>query len=297
MKIYSAIRLIRPEQWVKNCFVFLPMFFGGKIFDGACWGSSVISFIAFSLMASAVYCINDISDVEADRIHPEKRHRPIASNEISIGRGVVLAVLLVACSLGICLISPHRIEISAIILTYLVLNIAYTFKLKQFSIVDVFIISIGFVLRVICGGVASDIPLSPWIVLMTFLIALFMAFAKRRDDVVILENAGQKARRNIGEYNLTYLNITLGLLAGVTIVCYILYTLDPEVQTRLGSRYVYSTSIFVLAGILRYLQITIVNSRSGSPVKIVLHDRFIGVCIVLWIALFVVLIYPESIRL
>jgi len=171
------------------------------------------------------------------------------------------------------------------------MNIAYSLKLKQLAIVDVFIIATGFVLRVLAGGMATDIFLSHWIVLMTFLLTLFLAFAKRRDDVVTLEESGVAMRPSVNHYNLPFMNLAISILASITMVCYIMYTVSPVVVERFNSPYVYLTSLFVLAGIIRYLQITVVDVKSGSPTRVLLKDRFIQGCILCWIIAFVLIIY------
>jgi 4-hydroxybenzoate polyprenyltransferase len=171
------------------------------------------------------------------------------------------------------------------------MNIAYCVKLKQKAIVDVFIIAIGFVLRILMGGFATGIYISHWIILMTFLLALFLAFAKRRDDVVMYENTGVKARKNVDRYNLDFMNQAIGIVASVTMVCYIMYTVSEDVILRLDSHYVYVTSIFVLAGIIRYLQVTIVDVKSGSPTKVLMKDRFIQACVAGWMITFALILY------
>ncbi len=274
-------------------FVLLPLFFNGSMSDLWRWKQAAVAFFAFSAMAGAIYCLNDIRDVEADRRHPEKRLRPLASGEISVRSAYVLMAVLVVVSVGICFLSDsmRALRLTGVVCFYLALNVAYCLKLKQYAIVDVFIVSSGFVLRVIAGGVACDVWLSPWLLSMTFLVALFLAFAKRRDDVVLHNKTGQVTRRNTERYNLDFLNQTLGIVGSVTMVCYIIYTVSPEVEKNMGSSYVYVTSLFVLAGILRYLQVAIVDVRSGSPTKILLRDRFIQGCIVLWLLAFFIIIY------
>ena len=164
-------------------------------------------------------------------------------------------------------------------------------KLKQIALVDVFIIAIGFVLRVILGGVVNDIILSHWIVLMTFLLALFLAFAKRRDDVVLYQETGVLPRKNVNRYNLDFMNQALTIVSAVTLVAYVMYTVSDDVMKQFNSHYIYLTTVFVLAGILRYLQITIVDVKSGSPTKVLMKDRFVQLCIVGWIAAFLIVIY------
>jgi len=284
------IKLIRPQQWVKNIFVFLPIFFAGRIMDLNLFGRTIIVFFAFSMIASAVYCINDIRDAEADRQHPVKRSRPIASGQVSIKIAILITIVLCIGSVVLSLLTGGYLP-CIVILCYFLINLAYCYKLKQYAIIDVFILSSGFVLRLAAGGFACDIELSPWIVSLTFLISLFLAFAKRRDDVVIQINRGVSIRKSVRRYNLQFLDMTLCLIGAITVVSYMMYTISSDVMDCLDSRYIYVTSIFVLAGILRYLQVTIVDSRSGSPTKILLKDRFIQGCILCWIVLFCSIIY------
>lgn len=293
MSVSSIVRLMRPQQWVKNGFVFLPMFFSGRLLDGFCWRQSILSFLAFSFAASAVYCLNDIRDVEADRLHPRKRNRPVASGDVSVPVASVIMVVIgaLALAIGFFALGAQGLEAGSVLAAYLVMNVLYCLRLKRFAIVDVFIISIGFVLRLMMGGLACEIWMSPWIVCLTFLLALFLAFAKRRDDVVILEATGVVTRGNILKYNLPFLNQTLGIVGAVTMMCYLMYSVSPEVVARLDCEYVYVTSIFVLAGILRYLQIAIVDVKSGSPTKVLLKDRFVQACIICWVASFATILY------
>ncbi len=293
MRITSYVRLLRPEQWLKNVFVLLPVFFGGKLLDIDCWSRVLPSFIAFSLMASAVYCFNDVRDVEADRRHPKKCRRPVASGEVSVPAAITIMVLLsvAAAVIPVLSLGDSGWLISAIIVGYFALNIVYCLKLKYYAIIDVFVISTGFVLRLLCGGLSTGIYLSPWIVLMTFLLALFLAFAKRRDDVVMYERQGLVTRKNIVSYNIPFMNQTLGLIGTIAIVCYIIYTVQPDVVERLGSQYVYLTSLFVVAAILRYLQVAIVRADSGSPTKILIRDRFIQACLLGWGVSFMIILY------
>lgn len=291
--IKSILLLIRPHQWAKNMFVFLPLFFGGQLLNKWCWEQSLIAFAAFSLIASSIYCLNDLIDIEADRQHPEKCKRPLASGRLLPSQAIIIGIVLVILGFMTVFIfyHYHAISISIVLGIYLSINVAYCLKLKQYAIVDVMLVSLGFVLRLAAGGIVCDIWLSPWIISLTFLLALFLAFAKRRDDLLLHERMGLVTRKNIVRYNIDFLNQTLCILASVTLVCYMMYTVSPDVEKRLGSNYIYLTSLFVLAGILRYLQRTIVDSQSFSPTKILLDDRFIQTCIILWIATFLVIIY------
>lgn len=291
--VHSLISLIRPHQWVKNTFVLMPLFFGGQILNIWCWKQALLALLAFSFMASAIYCLNDLRDIEADRCHPKKCKRPLASGKLKPLHAITLMIGLLTLSLVISflLLDCAANRVSLLLLFYLFLNIAYCYKFKQYAIIDVFIVSFGFVLRLVAGGMACDIWLSPWIILMTFLLALFLAFAKRRDDVVLYEQDKIVARKNVVRYNLPFLNQTLGIIGSITIVCYIMYSVSPEVMVRFNNGHVYVTSIFVLAAILRYLQVAIVDLKSGSPTKVLLRDKFIWLCLLLWIVTFTIILY------
>lgn len=290
----NLLKLIRPHQWLKNVFVMIPMFFGGSLLDPSDIRASVVTFFAFSFIASSVYCFNDIIDVEADRRHPVKCKRPIASGAISVRSAWALMALMFLLSVGtVCLLdtNSHVINVGLVILIYYILNILYCSKLKQYAIVDVCIIAFGFVLRVLAGGFATDIALSKWLVLMTFLLTLFLSFAKRRDDVLRMNETGEPPRKNTIRYNLTFINQAITITASVTLVCYIMYTVSPEVVNRFHSDLLYLTSVFVLLGLLRYIQITVVDKRSGDPTKMMLRDRFTQCVVLLWALTFLVLIY------
>lgn len=290
----NLLKLIRPHQWLKNVFVMIPMFFGGSLLDPSDIRASVVTFFAFCFIASSVYCFNDIIDVEPDRRHPVKCKRPIASGAISVRSAWALMALMFLLSVGtVCLLDTytHVINVGLVILIYYILNILYCSKLKQYAIVDVCIIAFGFVLRVLAGGFATDIALSKWLVLMTFLLALFLSFAKRRDDVLRMNETGEPPRKNTIRYNLTFINQAITITASVTLVCYIMYTVSPEVVNRFHSDLLYLTSVFVLLGLLRYIQITVVDKRSGDPTKMMLRDRFTQCVVLLWALTFLVLIY------
>lgn len=290
----NLLKLIRPHQWLKNVFVMIPMFFGGSLLDPSDIRASVVTFFAFSFIASSVYCFNDIIDVEADRRHPVKCKRPIASGAISVRSAWALMALMFLLSVGtVCLLDTysHVINVGLVILIYYILNILYCSKLKQYAIVDVCIIAFGFVLRVLAGGFATDIALSKWLVLMTFLLTFFLSFAKRRDDVLRMNETGEPPRKNTIRYNLTFINQAITITASVTLVCYIMYTVSPEVVNRFHSDLLYLTSVFVLLGLLRYIQITVVDKRSGDPTKMMLRDRFTQCVVLLWALTFLVLIY------
>ena len=290
----NILKLIRPHQWLKNVFVLIPMFFGGSLLDPEDIRASLLTFLAYSFVASSVYCFNDINDVEADRRHPVKCKRPLASGAVSMGTAwMLMALMFVLAALMTALLGDrgHILKVGGVLLFYYILNNCYCAKLKQYAIVDVCIVAFGFVLRVLAGGFATDITLSKWLVLMTFLLTLFLSFAKRRDDVLRMNETGEPPRKNTIRYNLTFINQAITITASVTLVCYIMYTVSPEVVARLGSDLLYLTSVFVLLGLLRYMQITVVDKKSGDPTKIMLRDRFTQLVVVLWALTFLILIY------
>lgn len=291
--IKSILRLTRPKQWIKNMFVFIPMFFGGELFDLHSVWLAVLTFFAFSMVASSIYCYNDIVDVDADRHHPVKCLRPIASGEVSIRLGYILMTLTFCLGMGILLLLPPEVmsQVMAVIVFYYVLNLAYCSKLKQFAILDVCIVAFGFVLRILAGGFACELALSNWIVIMTFLLTLFMSFAKRRDDVLRMNSTGEAPRKNTVRYNLTFINQAITITASVTLVCYIMYCVSPEVTERFDTPYLYLTFVFVLLGLLRYIQIAVVDEKSGDPTKIIRHDHFSQIIVVAWILSFLLMIY------
>ena len=289
----NYIRLLRPLQWLKNVFVFAPIFFSNNLLKAEFFWPTLVMFASFSLISSSIYCFNDLKDVEADRQHPKKCKRPIASGKVSVMGGYTMMIL---CTIGALALIPLANSVNTpylymIVIGYWLMNIAYCLKLKQFAILDVSIIAIGFVMRVLIGGVVTDIWISHWLVMMTFLVTLFLAFTKRNDDYRIYEQTGTKPRVSITGYNKTFINEATAIIASVTLVCYIMYTMSPEVILRLGTRYVYLTSGWVLAGLLRYLQNMIVFGLSGSPTKSLVKDHFVQFCILGWIISFFVIIY------
>lgn len=282
----DIIKLMRPHQYIKNIFVFAPLLFSFS-FTSYDLINVTLVFILFSIIASSIYVFNDLMDIEEDKVHPKKKFRPLASGKIKKTTAKIMIITL--CSISLLVSFLLSMELFYILLFYFTLNILYSIKLKHISIVDIFIIASGFVLRLFAGASVIDAPLSMWIIIMTFLLALFLALAKRRDDV-LLSSQGKETRKNIDGYNLEFVNATMVLMAGVIIVSYILYSVSSEVTLRLDTQYLYLTSFFVILGIFRYMQITFVEGNSGSPSKIVLKDRFLQFTIVLWLLSFFVVV-------
>lgn len=283
------IKLLRPKHWVKNAFLFIPLFFAGEIFNTSKLLHLLIAFIAFSLIASSIYIINDYKDIEADKQHPVKCKRPLASGAISKTTALLLFALCVLAGAAVAAFISQKFMF--ILGIYFVLNLLYCFGLKNISILDIMILSTGFVLRVKSGGVAADVAMSEWLMIMIFLLALFMAIAKRRDDILIKLSSGKEMRKAASGYNVDFLNVMLSLVSAVIIVCYLMYTISPETQARFHTYRLYYTTLFVIGGLLRYLQITYVENNTGSPTNILYKDRFIQLTILLWVLSFYVLIY------
>jgi decaprenyl-phosphate phosphoribosyltransferase len=278
----NIIKLLRPQHYIKNIFIFAPLFFSFS-FSKSNFISSLVAFFLFSLLASSIYIFNDLADIEEDKKHPKKKNRPLASGVVNSSVAIYLIVLLSSISLVSSLFYDQVLFI--VLLIYFFLNIAYSLKLKHVSLVDIFIIAIGFVLRLFAGATVINAPLSPWIIIMTFLLALFLAVSKRRDDVM-LSLQGKETRKNIDGYNYEFVNAAMVFMSGVIVVAYILYTISDEVTSRLGTKSLFLTTAFVILGIFRYMQISFVEQNSGSPVKIVYKDRFIQLTILFWLISF-----------
>lgn len=293
MKNY--IRLIRPKDWAKNLFLFVPLFFAGQFFHTEQLLRLLAGFACFSLVASSIYIINDYRDIADDQKHPVKRMRPLASGAVNKSTALILAILFLAAGFaGAWFIRDKFLFILGI---YFVLNLFYSLGLKNIPILDIIIISIGFVLRIKAGSVIALIGLSEWLIIMVFLLALFMAMAKRRDDVLLKLSSGSDMRKAVKGYNLDFINTALSLICAVIIVAYFMYTTSPEIVNRLQTYRLYYTCLFVLAGIFRYLQLIYVQGDSQSPTRILYKDRFIQITILLWIISFYIIIYAKNITI
>ena len=285
----ALLKLIRPHQYIKNLFIFMPLFFAGQIQNAELLTRALIAFLAFSLAASAVYVLNDFLDIEEDRKHPSKRHRPLASGAVS--KGVALFLMGVLVVLAATIMAYLSTDALVVMTLYIVMNIGYSLQFKHVAILDITIIATGFVLRLFIGATVTATPLSSWIVIMTFLLALFLALAKRRDDALLFLNTGEKMRRVVGGYTLQLIDVAMAIMASVVIVAYLLYTTSAEVIERMQTELLYLTTVFVIVGILRYLQITFVSNESGSPTKALLKDRFLQTSVIAWAGAYAWILY------
>lgn len=249
----------------------------------------MVGFIAFNFVASAIYILNDLQDRHEDKLHPKKKFRPIASGEINAGTAWTLIILFAGS--GLLIAGALNITFLFLVVTYFVINVGYCFGLKNVPIIDLFIVASGFLLRIYSGGVIANHEITHWLSLMILLLALFLVVAKRRDDLLIQSATGSVVRKSSQAYNLDFINSCLTLVSAVTVVAYIMYTVSPEVTERFDSDYLFITTIFVIAGVMRYLQITFVEKKSGNPTTILLRDRFILFTIISWFVSFYIIIY------
>lgn len=287
-RVVLLIREMRPHQWVKNLFVFAPAIFSKEIFNPGVLFESTITFMLFSLLSSSVYVMNDYFDREADREHPVKKKRPIASGELPAVPALVFALALASAVLIISLL--WREGVFFVLMTYFVLNILYSFYLKRVPILDVFFVSIGFDLREAAGGLASGIYLSPWMLVVTFLLALFLASVKRRQELWRLKENAKDHRKILKEYNIAFLDHFISIIASSTIIAYILYTLSPEIKTKFSAN-LYLTTPFVLYGLLRYLYLVYMKGLGDDPIEIIFYDTPFKLNLLVWVLFLLVIIY------
>ncbi|MEI9956286.1 MAG: UbiA family prenyltransferase [Ferruginibacter sp.] len=288
-KIQNFLLLLRVEQWLKNLLVFSPVFFAAQIENPSYLLKLILIFISFSLVASSVYIINDLNDIEKDKLHPEKMHRAIASGKIKSSEAKIWFCILMP--VGLLLAYLESVYSFYFVFAYLIINILYSTVLKNVALVDLIVVSSGFILRILAGGFAVSIILSNWLILITFLLSVFILFAKRRDDLTIKQKSGNHMRSSLKGYNFEFVNAGILISATVLVVAYIMYTLSADVLSRPNGRYVYFTSFIVFIGVLRYLQLTFVFEKSGNPIKTLLKDKFLLLLIIIWIVSLYLLMY------
>ncbi|MEX2598838.1 MAG: UbiA prenyltransferase family protein [Dehalococcoidia bacterium] len=283
----AVLTLMRPHQWVKNAFVVAPLLLTPTALSIDTLLPVAGGLLAFCAVASGMYILNDFLDREADRAHPTKRLRPLAAGTVSPAFALGLCVLLLAGGLGLSLWLSFAFAV--VVAVYVLLNIAYSVRLKHLAIVDVFVIAFGFVLRVEAGALLADINLTVWITIIVGLLALFIALGKRRDDLV--KTLGSEHRRSLEGYNKAFLDASVVVVLGALLVAYLIYTTDVDVMERLGTENLFFSAPWVVAGVMRYLQIIFVDERSGSPTLLVLTDRFLITVIAGWAITLGILLY------
>jgi 4-hydroxybenzoate polyprenyltransferase len=276
---YSFVVALRPRQWLKNIFVFAALVFAERLSDPAAVVRVCAAFVVFCVLSSAVYLINDVRDREADRRHPHKRRRPIAAGEISPQWASTASVVLAAASLFAAFRLSSGFGSAAVI--YLGLNLAYSFGLKRVVILDVMIVAAGFLLRALSGALVIHVEISRWLVLCTGLLALFLGFVKRRQELTALDG-GAETREILKEYSLPFLDQMIAIVTGATVVAYSLYAFSPEVAQKLGTEHLGLTIPFVLFGIFRYLYLVHQRGVGENPTVVVMTDLPLIVDVALW---------------
>jgi 4-hydroxybenzoate polyprenyltransferase len=289
MTIKDAVVSLRPAQWTKNLFVAAALIFAKKVFDLPLLLRTLAAFAVFCLLSGAIYIVNDVLDAAEDRLHPRKSRRPIAAGRIGRSEAVALAAGLAALSLVAAdLLDPAFFAVAA---AYVLLQLAYSVRLKDVVILDIFVVALGFVLRVVAGGLVIAVPISPWLLLCTMLLALFLAMSKRRHELLLLEGDAARHRRSLGEYSFRLLDQMISVVTASTVMAYCLYTVSEETVRKFGTDRLIYTTPFVLYGIFRYLYLIHQKDQGGSPEELILKDKPLLLAIVLWIAAIVAIIY------
>jgi 4-hydroxybenzoate polyprenyltransferase len=289
MTIAYVFESMRPQQWLKNFFIFAPLIFSENITDPMLLKRSLLAFAVFCLLSGSVYILNDLKDLEEDRRHPLKAKRPIASDKLKKRYAIIAFVTVSAISLLLCLLL--NMNFFYIALFYYVLQIAYSFRLKHVVILDVFIVAAGFFIRVIAGGLAIEVYISPWLLICTALLALFLAMSKRRHEIILLEHDAANHRPILKEYSPYLLDQMIAVVTASTVIAYCLYTISEETITKFGTTKLIFTVPFVLYGIFRYLYLIHQKSEGGTPEALILKDKPLLLDIFLWIVCAGIIIY------
>jgi 4-hydroxybenzoate polyprenyltransferase len=283
---------LRPSQWTKNLIIFAPLLFGQRLFDAAALVEALGAFVIFCLLSGVVYLLNDVADREGDRRHPLKKHRPIAAGEVPVAAALTLAGALAVGALAAAVwLRPLFAVLAA---AYVVLLAFYSGPLKHVVIIDVLTIAIGFVLRAVAGAVAIDVAVSPWLYVLTILLALFLALSKRRHELVLLADGATRHRRILEEYSPYLLDQMISVVTASTLVAYAIYTVSPETIEKFRTNLLGLTLPFPLYGIFRYLYLVHQKEGGGSPSDMLLADRPLLACVALWAVAVAVIIYGPS---
>ena len=285
----DLVRSLRPAQWTKNLVIFAGLIFGRKLFDAGAIALAVAAFVAFCALSGVVYLVNDLADRQSDRQHPLKARRPIASGALPANVAAGTALILGTAALAAAYLIGRDFAIVAA--AYLMLQLLYSGPLKHIMIIDVLTIAIGFVLRAAGGAVAVHVDISHWLFVCTILLALFLALAKRRHEIVLLAGSATNHRPILGEYSAYLLDQMIGVVTASTLIAYVFYTVSPETQAKFGTPWLGLTIPFPLYGIFRYLYLVHQREGGGSPAALLLTDRPLLICIALWALTVVLIIY------
>jgi len=283
---------MRPQQWIKNLFLCAALVFSGNLFHPDALLSVAFGFVIFSAGASGIYILNDITDLEKDKMHPEKSRRPLPSGALSVSSAAISALLLMAASIGCSFLLGTGF--GYVMTGYIGINILYSFYLKHVVILDVMTISAGFVLRVLGGAVIIGVPTSEWLIICTILLSLFLGFSKRRHELTVLEAQATNHRSVLEQYTPYFLDQMIGIVTASTVMSYALYTISEETVRKFGTNKLIYTVPFVLYGIFRYLYLVHRKVEGGNPTKIAVTDLPLLVNMVLWILTATVIIYGRQ---
>ncbi|HEY5533850.1 MAG TPA: decaprenyl-phosphate phosphoribosyltransferase [Ignavibacteria bacterium] len=291
--MYNIIKLIRVRQWIKNFFCFAPILFAGQLLNTELFTKNILAFLAFCAVSSSVYIINDIIDVEADRAHKKKRFRPIASGEISIKHAVIILIIIIAIT--VLLSALINIYFVITVAAYFIINLLYSIKVKHVVILDVFFISLGFMLRLIGGAAAIHVSLSSWMILTAIFISLFLAISKRRAELSQIEQDNlDKQRKVLNYYGIEFTDQMNTIAATGTIICYALYTVSEKAVSTFHTENLIYTTPFVIYGIFRYLYLIHQKNLGESPTQIVTKDIPIMLNTLIWLIVSVFIIYKDK---
>jgi 4-hydroxybenzoate polyprenyltransferase len=287
--VLALIVLARPWQWVKNGLVLAPLVFSHRLFHPRDAILAAVALVAFCALSSFAYVLNDISDREADRLNPEKRDRPMACGDLTIAQAACFAIVLgaIATLLSIAL-GRNFLGISAL---YVALQFGYSLWARQYVVLDVIAVAIGFVLRAFAGAIAIRVDVSPWLVFITFVLALLLVLGRRRHELAAMGDGARAHRGVLAQYSIRLFDQMLAIVAAATLVSYMIYTASAEVEAKLGTRYLYLTVPFVAFGILRYLYLVDARNEGGDPARLLIRDLPMLLTVLLWIAADVILLY------
>jgi len=287
-KTIALIRSMRPEQWLKNRFVLAPMVFSGLLDEPVAWVRSLVALAAFCAASSAVYLVNDVLDRDADRRHPNKCNRPIAAGEISVGAALTAAVVLATAAMVAAFVLGGWFP--AVLGSYILLVVLYSAVLKRVVFIDVLVLAAGFVLRVVGGAVAIHVPVSRWLLLCAYLLALYLALGKRRSELALLGEGAETHREVLGRYTLGLVDQAISVVLGATVLAYTLYTVAPDTVAKVGSEGLMATVPVVLYGLFRYLYLLHRHELGGSPTKVLVTDRPLLITVAVWLGVAAVVI-------
>lgn len=294
-KLSAYLRLIRPIQWVKNVFVAVPLIFSKNLFNISFLSESIITFLSFCLAASSIYVINDIADRDYDRIHPLKKSRPIAAGVVTLNEGWIIAAMLLILSFLLLTLGGIRLAAAIPIIIYVIVNLLYSFTLKQVVLIDVFVIAVGFILRIVAGGLAIDVKISNWLIMTTLFVSIFLGIAKRRSEFVqLIGSSDESTRRVLADYDLSLIDQILSVSAASVIITYALYTVSERTVRAFGTEGLIFTTVFVVYGIFRYLYLIHKMGLGENPTKALLTDKPMVINIIFYVISAVAIIYKQE---